>query len=202
MNRAAEEDWRGERIGILGGTFDPPHTAHVRMAAVARDTLGLARVFFSPAPQPPHKRDEPVTAWEHRRGMLVAAIAGEAAMAVTDLERDAHPSFTVELLRAAAARTAADLYFILGADSLGGLADWREPEEILRLCTLVVFPRDDRPVHLPVAGPAALVVFEAPRLDVSSTALRAALAAGRTPEAGALPAGVADYIAGHRLYRA
>lgn len=196
---SAADDWAGARIGILGGTFDPPHTGHVRMAAAARDVLALDHVFFSPAPHPPHKVGEPVSDWSHRRAMVAAALEGEAGMSVTDLERDANPSWTADLLRAAAARTAADLYFILGADSLAALASWREPEAVLRLCTLVVFPRDGRAVRLPVPGPASLVVFETPRVDVSSTGVRAALEAG-APAAELVPPAVAAYIAVNRLY--
>jgi nicotinate-nucleotide adenylyltransferase len=200
VNPGAAEDWGGSRIGILGGTFDPPHIGHLRMASVARERLGLDRVFFSPAPQPPHKRSEPVTPWEHRRAMTAAAIQGEDGLSLTAIEQDAAPSYTVDLLRAAALRTTADLYFILGADSLAELDSWREPQEILRLCTLVVFPRGDHPVRVPVEGPAALVVFESPRIDVSSTTVRAALEAGQ-PAAEALPAAVSEYIRQHRLYR-
>jgi nicotinate-nucleotide adenylyltransferase len=200
MRRDAQEDWSGARIGILGGTFDPPHVGHVRMAAAARDRLGLDRVFFSPAPEPPHKQHEPLTAWEHRRGMVLSAIAGEDGLALTEIERGGAPSYTVDLLRAAAARTPADLYFILGADSLSQFASWREPREVLRLCTLVVFPRGEQRARVPVDGPAAVVVFEAPRIDVSSTDVRAALEAGQTP-AGALPPAVSAYIQQNRLYR-
>ncbi len=200
MNRAAGEDWRGARIGVLGGTFDPPHRGHVRMAVAAREVLGLDRVFFSPAPHPPHKRDEPLSAWTHRCAMTLAAIQGEDGLALTGIEQDTGPSYTVDLLRAASARTGADLYFIMGADSLADLAAWHQPREILGLCTLVVFPRDGRPVRVPVDGPAALVVFESPRVDVSSSAVRAALEAGTAP-GDALPAAVSAYIEHNRLYR-
>lgn len=200
MSGARGENWRGDRIGILGGTFDPPHGGHVRMAAAARAVLGLEHVFWSPAPHPPHKNAEPVTAWEHRRAMTAAALEGEPGMSVTDIESASDPSYTVELLRSASRATPAHLYFILGADSMAELASWREPEEILRLCTLVVFPRDDRAVRLPVPGPASLVVFEAPRVDVSSTEIRAAFAAG-APLAGAVPDAVAAYIGRNGLYR-
>lgn len=196
----AGEDWSGARIGILGGTFDPPHAGHVRMAAASRDTLELDRVFFSPAPHPPHKEGEGVTAWEHRCAMTAAALEGEPGMSLTRLEGDANPSYTAALLRLASQRTSADLYFIIGADSLAGFASWREPEEILRMCTLVVFPREGHAARLPVAGPASLVVFEAPRMNVSSFEIRAAFAAG-APAAETVPPAVAAYIARHRLYR-
>ncbi len=194
------ENWRGARIGIMGGTFDPPHSAHVVMAAAARDRLGLDRVFFSPAPHPPHKGGAPMTEWHHRRAMTAAAIAGRERMAMTDIERGRSPSYTADLLREASARTSADLYFIMGADSLADLASWHEPGEILGLCTLVVFPRENSNPQLPLPGPAALVVFEEPRIDVSSTALRAVLESGGAP-GEMLPPAVAAYIEENRLYR-
>lgn len=191
--------WSGDRIGILGGTFDPPHVGHTAMARAARDVLGLDRVLFSPAPHPPHKSDADTTPLDHRAAMVEAAIAGEERMALAGVE-DAHAtSYTVDLLRAGRALSAADFYFILGADSLAELASWRDPVEIMRLATLVVFPRRDVPARAPVAGDAALVVFETPVVDVSSTEIRSRLERGEAPSAGLSPA-VALYIAHHRLY--
>jgi nicotinate-nucleotide adenylyltransferase len=109
-------------------------------------------------------------------------------------------SFTVDLLRACRARTRADLYFIIGADSLSEFSTWKEPGEILSLATLVVFARDDEPMHLGVQGPAALVAFETPKFDVSSTAVRRELASGATA-AGLVNPRVAAYAAQHGLYR-
>ncbi|HEX5131129.1 MAG TPA: nicotinate (nicotinamide) nucleotide adenylyltransferase [Candidatus Krumholzibacteria bacterium] len=194
-----EAGWDGARVGILGGTFDPPHTGHVRMAVEARRVLGLDHVFLSPAPHPPHKTGEVVSPLADRRAMLAAAIAGEDGLSLTDIEHAAGPSYTADLLRLARSRTAADIYFIMGADSLADLASWRDPGDILRLCTVVVFPRDGAPLRVPVAGDASVVVFESPVVDVSSTELRTALARGVCPPDLIAPA-VADYIAQHRLY--
>jgi nicotinate-nucleotide adenylyltransferase len=192
--------WRGARIGVLGGTFDPPHSGHVQMARQARDALGLDRVLFSVAPRPPHKHSSATTPYPHRVEMVRLAIEGAAGLHLTRIEEPHDVSFTVELLRACRARTSADLYFIIGADSLAEIPGWKEPAEILRLATLVVFARGDAPLRLGVEGPAALVVFES-RLDVSSTSLRAQLAAGTAPAASVAPA-VADYATRHALYRA
>ncbi len=193
------ENWDGERIGVLGGTFDPPHAGHVRMAAAARDALALDRVFFAPAPRPPHKLDAGMSAYSHRVAMVEAALSGEARLEVTAIEEAHATSYTADLLRACRSRTSADLYFILGADSLADLASWREPEAILALATLVVFPRGAGVARVPVAGDAAVVVFEAPVIDVSSSEIRARLARGDVDVDGVAPA-VADYIARHRLY--
>ena len=191
--------WSGDRIGILGGTFDPPHVGHTAMARAARDVLGLDRVLFSPAPHPPHKSDADTTPLEHRAAMVEDAIAGEERMGLAGIE-DAHAtSYTVDLLRACRALTAADLYFILGGDSLAELPSWRDPAEIVRLATLVVFPRRVASAQVPVTGDVSLIVFEVPVVDVSSTEIRSRLERGETPAAGLSPA-VALYIERHRLY--
>jgi len=193
--------WSGDRIGVIGGTFDPPHTGHVAMAQAARRSLGLDRVLFSVAPRPPHKLDEPTSPLEHRVRMVEIAIEHEEGLAITRIEESHDVSYTVDMLRACRLQTRADIYFILGADSLVELASWKEPAEILRLATLVVFPRGDIAARLDVPGPAAVVFFESPRIDVSSTGVRASLAAGRDAD-GALAAGVAVYALQHALYRA
>jgi nicotinate-nucleotide adenylyltransferase len=199
MTSQAAENWDGERVGILGGTFDPPHIGHARMAVAARDALGLDRVLFSPAPRPPHKAGADISPYAHRVAMVEAAIAGEERLAVTRIEEAHDTSYTVDLLRACRERTSADLYFIMGADSVAELALWRDPEDVMRLATLVVFPRGNSVVHAPAGREASLVVFEAPVIDVSSTDIRARLERGETGIDGLAPA-VARYAAEHRLY--
>jgi len=199
MNGVEALLWRGERIGLLGGTFDPPHAGHIAMARHARETLGLDRVLFSVAPRPPHKDASATTPLPHRVEMTRIALEGADGLYLTRIEETHDVSFTVDLLRACRAQTRAGLYFIIGADSLADFPLWKEPEEILRLATLVVFARDETPLRLDVAGPAALVAFESPTFDVSSTAIRAQLGAG--DDAGLLPA-VAAYAREHALYRA
>ncbi len=191
--------WSGHRVGILGGTFDPPHLGHTRMAEAARETLGLERVVFSAAVNPPHKRGAAATAYPHRAAMLDLAVAGLDGAAVTRVEESHDPSYTIDLLRACRALTAADLYFIIGADSLLEFATWKDPEEILQLCTLVVFPRGNAAMTLPVGGDASIVVFEEPVIDVSSTEIRQLAARGGLPGGVVAPA-VASYIARHGLY--
>lgn len=191
--------WAGTRVGILGGTFDPPHLGHARMALAARERLALDRVIFSAAANPPHKRGAAISTYAHRAAMLALATSGLDGVAVSRVEEEHDPSFTVDLLRACRSRTSADLYFLVGADSLAEFATWKDPEAILELCTLVVFPRDAAPVVLPVRGDASLVVFESPVIDVSSTEIRRRMAGGEVPE-GVLAPAVASYIARHGLY--
>ena len=200
MNERAESElWSGTRIGVFGGTFDPPHVGHLQMARTARETLGLDRVVFSVAPRPPHKQGQPTTDLAHRLEMVRLAIADDDGAGITHLEGEHDVSFTVDLLRACRARTVADLYFIVGADSLVELPTWREPGEIMRLATLVVFPRARVPVCLDAAGDASVVVFESPLIDVSSTDVRRRLVAGEPPR-DLVARGVAAYIERHALY--
>jgi len=200
MNDRAESGlWTGARIGIFGGTFDPPHTGHAQMARTARAALSLDRVLYSVAPRPPHKQGQHTTDLSHRLEMVRIAIADDDGAALTRLEEDHGVSYTVDLLHACRERTGADLYFIVGADSLAELPTWKEPQEILRLATLVVFPRARVPVHLDVAGDASVVVFESPLIDVSSTEVRDRVVAGEPPRE-LVAAGVAGYIDRHGLY--
>lgn len=192
--------WRGARVGVFGGTFDPPHVGHVRMAETARDTLALDGIAFSVAPHPPHKRDADTTARVHRAAMLELALVGRRGLGAARLEDDARPSYTVDLLRTCRERTSADLYFIMGADSLVELATWKDPEVILGMCTLVVFARTGIPVKLPVAGDASLVVFERPLIDVSSSDVRLRIRNGESVE-GLIDVAVAAYIERQGLYR-
>lgn len=192
-------------IGILGGTFDPPHRAHVAMATTARRVIGLDRVYLAPAVLPPHKpgtgADAP-TAAEHRLAMATLAAADEPDIDVYRDEAGARePSYTVDLLRRfhETAR-GADLYFIVGADSFRDLPAWKDPEELLTRCTLVVFPREDIPVHTKAAGAVSAVVFESPRIDISSHDIRALVARGESID-GLVPDTVAAYIRDHGLYR-
>jgi nicotinate-nucleotide adenylyltransferase len=196
---ARGEDWSGARIGVLGGTFDPPHVGHARMAAAARDVLALDQVFFSVAPHPPHKPQVETTAYAHRFAMAEAAVTGEERIGVTRIEEAHETSYTVDLLRACRTRTGADLYFLLGADSMSALSTWREPDEVMRLATLVVFARGGEPVRAPAAREAAVVVFEHPVVDVSSREIRERARRGE-PVVDAVAPAVAEYIARHRLY--
>lgn len=135
------------RIGVLGGTFDPIHVAHLAVAEEAREALGLERVLFVPAGRPWQKADRTISSAAHRLAMVEAAIAGNPAFATSRIEIDrAGPTYTVETLEALAAaeRAAgreADLWFILSTEALRGLPTWHTPDRLLELCRLAVVPR-------------------------------------------------------------
>jgi len=189
------------RVGLLGGTFDPPHSAHLVMAQTARDALGLDRVLLIPAPRPPHKAAGELSPFSDRIEMARAAAAAVDGVEVSQIESEREgPSYTVDTLRACREQFGGDLYFIMGTDSLRDLPTWREPEEILKMCTLVVFPRDDIPARLALEGDASLVVFESPRIDISSTEIRERCEQGDVPDE-AIPDAVRELIRSRGLYR-
>lgn len=187
-------------VGILGGSFDPPHVGHTTMAVTARDKLGLDVVLLVPAPRPPHKDPGGVGAWEHRVAMTRLAAAGLDGVDVSLHETGiAGESYTVDSLRRYRELYDDDVYFILGADSLRDLPGWKEPRTILALATLVVFPREGIDARLAVPGEAGVVVFERPTIDVSSSDIRKRWLSGESIEPFVPPA-VFGYIRDHSLY--
>jgi nicotinate-nucleotide adenylyltransferase len=195
------------RLGILGGTFNPPHLGHLVCAQEAHSQLGLDRVLFVPARIPPHKPVEHEPGPEHRLEMCRLAVAGDARFAVSDMElqRDG-PSFTLDTLKALSTRTPQDeLVLILGGDIAAGLTEWHEPEQVLELATVAIAerrgtPRDevDRTLAQLPGGDRARF-FAMPRIGVSSTMLRRRVSAGE-PIRYFAPDPVEGYIRRHGLY--
>jgi nicotinate-nucleotide adenylyltransferase len=197
------------RIGLFGGTFDPPHLGHLALAEHARDLLRLDEVRFIPAGQPPHKRGVRITPAAGRVAMTRLAVRGNPAFTVSTIEvRRGGPSFTIETLReVAAGAPRARLYLMMGADSLDDFAAWRDPDAILGLATLVVAGRPPGRAPRRLRGQTAsrvpracLVRLDNPELALSSSQVRACVAAGRSVRY-LVPDAVAAYIARHRLYR-
>lgn len=196
------------RVGILGGTFNPPHVAHLVCAQDARDQLGLDHVVLMPVHTPPHKEAIGDPGGEVRLAMCRAAAAGDPGLVVSRLELDrAGPSWTVDTLRAIHAHAPGDeLTFIVGGDQAQGLPTWREPAAILELAALAVAEREGiarEDIRGRLAGlvpPGRLTFFDMPRIDVSSSDVRRRVAAGR-PIRHLVPDGVAALIAERDLYR-
>jgi nicotinate-nucleotide adenylyltransferase len=191
------------RVGIVGGTFDPVHAGHLVLAEQARTQLALDEVLFMPAGQPWRKADREITAAEHRIAMLRLAIEGNDAFGITDIElRREGPTYTADTLEALAAERLDDeFWFIVGADALADMPNWHEPQRILRHARLAAAPRAEGGDALPpIEGIAERIDrFAMPRLDVSSSAIRAAVAAGASVRY-LVPDAVAAYIAAHGLY--
>jgi nicotinate-nucleotide adenylyltransferase len=187
------------RIGILGGTFDPPHLGHLIVGSDACDVLGLDRLLFVPAAVPPHKPESVVATPEQRFEMVHAAIAGDPRFEADDLElRREGASYSVDTLRVLHERyPGAELFFILGVDQIRELESWREPREIARLARIAAVARagDEIPA---LRHP----VLEVPvtRIDVSSTEVRMRVREGR-PVRYLVPVAVAEVIERYELYR-
>ena len=201
------------RIGLFGGTFDPPHLGHLALAEWARVRLRLDRVVFVPAGTPPHKRGRRLTDAALRLALTRLAVRGNPAFTVSDFEaRRAGPSFTVDTLRHFHARQpGARFYLLMGADSLANFPTWHEPGEIARLATLVVAARPGPAGRAPGAGarshplvPARggvrVVLLDNPPVAISSSALRSRARAGRSLRY-LVPDAVAASIARNGLYR-
>lgn len=200
-------------VGVLGGTFDPIHLGHLALGDAARHELGLDEVLFVPAGEPPHKLGRRITAASHRLAMVELAIAGRPRFVASRIEIDrAGPSYTVETLEALLTRAAAggrpiEVTLILSAESFAELPTWRRGADLLRLARIAVAPRPGHPTPTPARLSLELPgvdervdVLAGPHLDISASAIRARVAAGRSID-GLVPQPVATYIETHHLYR-
>ncbi|HEY2064336.1 MAG TPA: nicotinate-nucleotide adenylyltransferase [Gemmatimonadaceae bacterium] len=193
------------RLGIFGGSFDPPHLGHLLPVIDAAETLGLEAVRFVPTAIQPLKVGRMSAAPEHRLAMTRRLIAGIPGFSADSTEIDRNGlSFTVDTLASlAAANPGAELVLLLGADAFALFDQWREPRRILELASVAVLVRGDEEMpDVPASAQNAghVQLLRTRRVDISSTELRARVADGRTIR-GFVPAAVADYIAEHRLYR-
>jgi nicotinate-nucleotide adenylyltransferase len=191
----------GERLGILGGTFDPPHIGHLLLAYGALEQLGLDRLILIPARRQPLKSEAEITAPAHRLAMVRCLADADPRLQVDALELDRPGlSFTIDTLRAYRAQWPdAVLHLLLGADAARTFAQWRAPEEVAAVARLVVCTRGEEGMP---AAPAGIVWdrLATRRVDLSATEIRARVRAG-LPIRGFVTDAVAAYIAAHGLYR-
>ncbi|HET8776314.1 MAG TPA: nicotinate-nucleotide adenylyltransferase [Candidatus Limnocylindria bacterium] len=198
------------RIGILGGTFDPPHIGHLWLATLAADAMALDRVLFMPAAQPPHKRPKGLSRAADRLLMTRLAIATDDCFDLTLIEMERPgPSYTIdsvdELTRIYG--DDASLFLLMAADSLNAIDTWREPDALLQRIEWVVGPRPgsalpdrSRLEERFGANASRIHLLEGPSLDVSSSEIRARVAA-RHAIRYLVPRGVEELIAERGLYR-
>ena len=201
-------------IGILGGTFDPVHNGHLHVAGQLVSRLNLEQLQFMPCAQPVH-RDLPRASALHRCAMLDLVLAEQRAFSLSTVEIDRKgPSYSIDSLREIRRQSDSVLTLVLGADAFNGFHSWKSPREILQLANLVVCYRPGFEVEQKlfsehrVASPGelsrqtagAILLLEVEAIDCSSSAVRAALDAGKIPR-HCLPPAVADYIDKHNLYR-
>jgi len=194
-------------LGILGGTFNPPHIGHLVMVQEALSQLGLDRVDLMPVARPPHKEALADPGAHVRLELCRLATAGDERIGVSALEIErGGASYTVDTLRALHDRVPEHaLTFIVGGDMAYSLPSWREPEAILELARLAVAEREElRREHIaerlePLNPGDRVVFFDMPRIDISSSAIRERAAAGR-PIRYLVPDAVAEAIRDRRLY--
>lgn len=188
------------RTGILGGTFDPPHVGHLRVAEDVRVAMQLGEVLLVPAGVPPHKLGQQVTSPTLRLEMTRAAVHGVAGLEVSDIEVErAGPSYMVDTLRSLAVeRPGEELFLVIGADQWAEFGGWKEPEEVARLAHVLVMARNGaEPVARESMRWSPVTVT---RVDVSSTEVRERVRVGASIE-DMVPAQVAEIIARENLYR-
>jgi nicotinate-nucleotide adenylyltransferase len=197
------------RLGILGGTFDPVHVGHLDAADAARTALTLDEVLFIPSHDPPHRTADPLATPYHRFALVALAIQGRQGYRASDIElRRAGPTYTVTTLRELhqSGWAASQIFFILGADAFAEIATWREYPAVLDCANFAVISRPGAsiaPGNPPARSDAATGIYhvEARTRDVSSTLIRARLAAGQ-PIDDLTPPAVAGHIRTHHLYGA
>ena len=196
------------RLGVLGGTFDPPHYAHLIMGEYAREQFGLERVLWVVAAEPPHKHGQVISPIEHRLRMVEMVLADNQAFELSrvDIDRPG-PHYTVDMLSLLSTQySGSELFFLLGSDSLRDLPNWREPARLVQYANLVVMERsgvvyDMAMLDLSIPGLSNCVILEeVPLIDISASDIRVRVASGRTIRY-LLPPNVETYIHTQGLYQ-
>ena len=197
------------RIGVLGGTFDPPHLGHLWLAALAADALDLGRVLFMPAAQPPHKGGRVISKGTDRLLMTRLAIHADPAFDLSPLEMERPgPSYTIDsVAELKRLHPEAELFLVMAADSLAQIDTWREPDRLLDEIEWAVGPRtgtelpDRLALEVRFGDRASRIhLLEGPALDVSSSEIRRRVAAGHTIRY-LVPREVEELIIDRELYR-
>ena len=198
-----------QRIGVIGGTFDPIHYGHLAAAEEARVRVNLEKVLFSVAGLPPHKLDEEVTPAEHRLAMVQLGIFSNPDFELSRVDVDrSGPSYTVDTISILQEQwgQGTEMFFILGLDSLVEVPTWHQPERLIQLCHLVAVARpgfevDMRQLEDSVPGISSRVeIIGMPEVDISSSDLQQRVREG-LPIRYQVPEEVERYIREHRLYQ-
>jgi nicotinate-nucleotide adenylyltransferase len=192
------DKFNGERVCVFGGTFDPIHIAHLRIAQEARQHFALDRILFVPAAHPPHKDAFSVSPFIDRFKMVEIACKPYPAFTASRLEASRAQSFTVDTMRRVrkTLKPEDELFFLIGADAFDDLETWKGWEELLTLTEFIVVARPESEYRVPDG--ARIHRMDGIALPVSSSTVRARLTAHEpTPE---LPAEVRAFIEKHGLY--
>lgn len=197
-----------DKIAIFGGSFNPIHNGHLSVALHALKECKLSKLVFLPNANPPHKKLTNLISAQHRYNMVSLAISDYTGFEISDYEmKSPSPSYTIDTMRHMKSVYDADLYFIIGADSLFTVNTWKSHELLLKECKFIVADRNCKEGtalkecadSLNAQG-ACIQVISMPKIDVTSTMIRDMLANGRDI-AGYVPEKVRDYIIGNNLYK-
>ncbi len=193
------------KVGILGGTFDPPHNGHLALARAALEKLGLDEVLFLPTSQNPMKGAPPQASPEDRLEMVRLLIEGEVGMSVSDVELSrAGVSYSVDTMAELQMARPESYWFLMGSDAVRSLPQWRNPQKLLRMCRIGVVIRppatsSDVMGRIPAEYRARIDLFSMPTVDISSTQIRLRIKDGQRI-GGWAPEPVVRYIEERGLY--
>lgn len=214
-----------QRVGLLGGTFDPIHNGHLQIADIAKNFCGLQEVMFIPAAVPPHKSCKAVASFNHRANMIQLALAGRPEFNLSTIEASLpEPSYTIDTLRYLNSHTviAADFFFIIGADAFLDISTWKLYRQVLEAAHFVVLARTgsasckvkDLMKALGYTSDDSFQVWSHPSsqkkiysplfpsmllVDISSSHIRQSIKAN-IPVEGLVPSAALEYIHRHDLY--
>jgi nicotinate-nucleotide adenylyltransferase len=198
------------KIGVLGGTFDPIHIGHLKVAEEVTARLNLTEIIFMPAGQPWLKADNPISPAKHRVEMVRLAIAGKPYFKLSTIEIDRPgPTYTVDTIDELRHELGSghELFFILGWDNLIQLPEWQEPSRLVKLCRLVAVPRVGYPspelesLDAVIPGLSQRVILlDSPRVDINASIIRQRVGQGLSIH-HLVPEPVERYIKQHRLYK-
>ena len=199
-------DGAARRVGLFGGSFNPPHLAHRALARVARDTLGLDELRWLPAGAPWQKPAQDLAPAADRAAMVRLLLADEPGMQLDERElHRAGPSYTRDTVaEVRQEQPGAELWLVIGQDQYANLATWRDAAQWRALVRFAVAARDGQPPRPPTGWDASnhqRVVLPLPEHPISATRIRQMIAAGQ-PVSSLVGLEVARYIDQHRLYRA
>ena len=199
-----------KRYGMMGGTFNPIHLAHLYIAYEAKEVLELDKVIFMVAGNPPHKKESPVIDSMYRNDMVKKAIEGYEGFEISDYEIKKNGySYTYETLQyLKSLDDVSEVFFIAGADSLMDIEKWRNTDLVLKNCTFVAFNRGEynkdilelQKSKLEEKYNAKIILLDVANIDISSSMIRERIAEGRRVDFF-LPEGVMKYISENNLYR-
>lgn len=197
------------KIGVLGGTFDPIHLGHLKVAEEVTARLNLSEIIFMPAGQPWLKADSPVSPAEHRVEMVRLALAGKPNFKLSTMEIDRPgPTYTVDTIDELKRQLGSEgeLFFILGWDNLTQLLQWHDPSRLIKLCRLVAVPRVDYPspdlesLDAVIPGLSQRVILlDSPRIDINASEIRRWVGQGLSIH-HLVPEPVERYIRQYKLY--